>query len=127
MESKNGPLAPPESAETTDAILRFMESIGHRSEAEFYLALFRAESKESFANLVIGASVLRDGTDAVVLDLRFLCQSDRPLGEALEDEVIKSAALGELDRRLDAIARETGARSDPNDTRTPAGHGGNNL
>src|SRR5213592_1834384 len=72
MESKNGPLAPPESAETTDAILRFMESIGHRSEAEFYLALFRAESKESFANLVIGASVLRDGTDAVVLDLRFL-------------------------------------------------------
>jgi acetylglutamate kinase len=72
MESKNGPLAPPEGAETTDAILRFMESIGHRSEAEFYLALFRAESKESFANLVIGASVLRDGTDAVVLDLRFL-------------------------------------------------------
>jgi acetylglutamate kinase len=72
MESKNGTLAPPEGAETTDAILRFMESIGHRSEAEFYLALFRAESKESFANLVIGASVLRDGADAVVLDLRFL-------------------------------------------------------
>src|SRR4051812_2573017 len=81
MESKNGPLAPPEGAddpgksptgETTDAILRFMESIGHRSEAEFYLALFRAESKESFANLVIGASVLRDAAEAVVLDLRFL-------------------------------------------------------
>ncbi len=73
MESKNGPLAPPpEGAETTDAILRFMESIGHRSEAEFYLALFRAEKKESFANLVIGASVLRDAAEAVVLDLRFL-------------------------------------------------------
>ena len=72
MESKNGSLAPTDGAETTDAILRFMESIGHRSEAEFYLALFRAESKESFANLVIGASVLRDAAEAVVLDLRFL-------------------------------------------------------
>ncbi|HMI85049.1 MAG TPA: hypothetical protein VK550_13200 [Polyangiaceae bacterium] len=65
--------APPfEGAETSDAILRFMESIGHRSEAEFYLALFRAEKKESFANLVIEASVLRDAAEAVVLDLRFL-------------------------------------------------------
>jgi bifunctional N-acetylglutamate synthase/kinase len=64
--------APPDAAETSDAVLRFLESIGRRSEAEFYLALFRAASKESFANLVIGASVLRDGADAVVLDLRFL-------------------------------------------------------
>jgi hypothetical protein len=71
MDPKNG-LSLPEGAETTDAILRFMESIGHRDEAEFYLALFRAESKESFANLVIGASVLRDAAEAVVLDLRFL-------------------------------------------------------
>ena len=63
---------PLEGAETSDAILRFMESIGHRSEAEFYLALFRAEKKESFANLVIEASVLRDAAEAVVLDLRFL-------------------------------------------------------
>lgn len=63
---------PVDGAETTDAILRFMESIGHRSEAEFYLALFRAEKKESFANLVIEASVLRDAAEAVVLDLRFL-------------------------------------------------------
>jgi acetylglutamate kinase len=64
--------APFEGVETSDAILRFMESIGHRSEAEFYLALFRAEKKESFANLVIEASVLRDAAEAVVLDLRFL-------------------------------------------------------
>jgi ribosomal protein S18 acetylase RimI-like enzyme len=63
---------PFDGAETPDAILRFMESIGHRSEAEFYLALFRAEKKESFANLVIEASVLRDASEAVVLDLRFL-------------------------------------------------------
>ena len=63
---------PSEGAETSDAILRFLESVGHRSEAEFYLALFRAEKKESFANLAIGASVLRDAAEAVVLDLRFL-------------------------------------------------------
>jgi len=63
---------PFDSAETSDAILRFLESVGHRSEAEFYLALFRAEKKESFANLAIGAGVLRDAAEAVVLDLRFL-------------------------------------------------------
>jgi acetylglutamate kinase len=72
MEAKTGPLAPPEGAETSEVILRFLESIGRRSEAEFYLQLFRAESKESFANLVIGAGVIRDAVDAVVLDLRFL-------------------------------------------------------
>jgi acetylglutamate kinase len=72
MDPRDVPPLPRDGAETSDAILRFMESIGHRSEAEFYLALFRAEQKESFANLVISASVLRDAAEAVVLDLRFL-------------------------------------------------------
>ncbi|HKQ70911.1 MAG TPA: hypothetical protein VJT73_16305 [Polyangiaceae bacterium] len=72
MDPKIFPASPVEGAETSDAVLRFLESIGRRSEAEFYLALFRAERKESFANLVIGASVLRDAVEAVVLDLRFL-------------------------------------------------------
>jgi len=72
MDAKPGPPPTSEGAETSDAVLRFLESIGRRSEAEFYLALFRAESKESFANLVIGASVLRDAAEAVVLDLKFL-------------------------------------------------------
>src|SRR4029079_10994340 len=72
MDLKSGPVPPTDGAETSDAVLRYLESIGRRSEAEFYLALFRAASKESFANLVISASVLRDGADAVVLDLRFL-------------------------------------------------------
>jgi acetylglutamate kinase len=69
MDQKN---APPDGADTSEAVLRFLQSVGRRSEAEFYLALFRAASKESFANLVISASVLRDGVDAVVLDLGFL-------------------------------------------------------
>ncbi|HEY3593010.1 MAG TPA: hypothetical protein VGL13_04030, partial [Polyangiaceae bacterium] len=58
--------------EASETIFRFLESVGRRSEAEFYLALFRAEKKESFANLVIGASVLKDVSEAVVLDLRLL-------------------------------------------------------
>jgi acetylglutamate kinase len=56
----------------SDAVLRFLEGVGRRSEAEFYLALFRAESKESFATLVIESAVLRQAFEAVVLDLRFL-------------------------------------------------------
>ena len=56
----------------SDAILRFLDGVGRRSEAEFYLALFRAESKESFATLVIEAAVLRNAFEAVQLDLRFL-------------------------------------------------------
>lgn len=56
----------------SDAILRFLDSVGRRSEAEFYLNLFRAESKESFATLVVEPAVLRHALDAVFLNLRFL-------------------------------------------------------
>jgi acetylglutamate kinase len=56
----------------SDVILRFLEGVGRRSEAEFYLGLFRAESKESFATLVVEAAILRHAFEAVVLDLRFL-------------------------------------------------------
>ncbi len=55
-----------------DVVLRFLESVGRRSEAEFYLALFRAEAKERFATISVEASVARHALDAVVLDLRFL-------------------------------------------------------
>jgi hypothetical protein len=58
--------------DTPDAILRFLESIGKRSETDFYLNLFRAEEKESFANLVTTPAVLRGAFEAVVLDLMFL-------------------------------------------------------
>jgi acetylglutamate kinase len=55
-----------------DVVLRFLESVGRRSEAEFYLNLFRAEPKEQFAALAVDANVARDAAEAVVLDLRFL-------------------------------------------------------
>src|SRR5438874_11373138 len=55
-----------------DVVLRFLESVGRRSESEFYLALFRAEPKERFAAISVDANVARHATEAVVLDLRFL-------------------------------------------------------
>jgi GNAT superfamily N-acetyltransferase len=55
-----------------DVVHRFLESVGRRSEAEFYLALFRAETKESFATIAVDASLVRHAAEAVVLDLRFL-------------------------------------------------------
>jgi hypothetical protein len=58
--------------DTPDAILRFLESVGKRSETDFYLNLFRAEEKEAFANLVASPAVLRGAFEAVVLDLMFL-------------------------------------------------------
>lgn len=55
-----------------DAVLRFLESVGRRSEAEFYLGLFRREPKEQFAAISVDANVARHATEAVVLHLRFL-------------------------------------------------------
>lgn len=55
-----------------DIVLRFLESVGRRSEAEFYLGLFRAEPKERFAAISVDANVARHATEAVVLHLRFL-------------------------------------------------------
>src|SRR5262245_25828199 len=58
--------------EPAEVVLRFLESVGRRSEAEFYLGLFRAEPKEQFAAISVDANVARHATEAVVLDLRFL-------------------------------------------------------
>jgi acetylglutamate kinase len=60
--------------EAADVVLRFLESVGRRSEAEFYLSLFRREPKERFAVIVVDANVARHATEAVVLHLRFLAQ-----------------------------------------------------
>jgi acetylglutamate kinase len=55
-----------------EVVLRFLESVGRRSEAEFYLSLFRAQPKERFAAISVDANVVRQASEAVVLDLRFL-------------------------------------------------------
>jgi acetylglutamate kinase len=58
--------------EPADVVLRFLESVGRRSEYEFYLSLFRSEPKEQFAAITVDANVARYAMDAVVLHLRFL-------------------------------------------------------
>jgi acetylglutamate kinase len=56
-----------------DVVVRFLESVGRRSEAELYLRLFRAENPESFAILVVDEEVMRpDDVDAFAVDLRCL-------------------------------------------------------
>ena len=44
---------------TAEAVLTFLESVGRRSEAEFYLRLFRKIPKESFAIVAAEAPVVR--------------------------------------------------------------------
>ncbi len=57
--------------EPAEVVLRFLDSVGRRADAEFYLSLFRA-AKERFACICVDGPVLTAALDAVVLDLRFL-------------------------------------------------------
>jgi acetylglutamate kinase len=59
-----------------DVVLRFLESVGRRDEAEFYLRLFRQQSRERFACISVDANVARHASEAVVLDLKFLAALD---------------------------------------------------
>lgn len=55
-----------------EIVLTFLESVGLRSEGEFYVRLFRELPKESFALVLLSASVAEHGLGAVVEQLRFL-------------------------------------------------------
>ncbi|WP_394842784.1 hypothetical protein LZC95_37650 [Pendulispora brunnea] len=79
-----------------DTISRFLWSIGKRAEADFYLALFRAETKERFATIAVDGPVLTHALDALVVDLRFLSELGLVpiivLGLLDADDVIKHAS-----------------------------------
>lgn len=53
-------------------MLTFLESVGRRSEAEFYLRLFLKLPAESFGIIAPGATVIRSGLGALVEQLKFL-------------------------------------------------------
>lgn len=55
-------------------VLRFASSTSSRKDAEFYLSLFRAERRESFAIIAVAEAVMRDAADALTADLRFLAR-----------------------------------------------------
>jgi hypothetical protein len=67
---------PAVQANPADVVLTFLESVGRRAEAELYLRLFRQLPKESFALIAPGAQVLREGTGALVEQIRFLADLD---------------------------------------------------
>ena len=53
-------------------MLTFLESVGRRSEAEFYLRMFHGLPKESFAIIVPGGPAVRTALGSIVEQLRFL-------------------------------------------------------
>jgi acetylglutamate kinase len=55
-------------------VLRFLASIGRPAEAHYYLSLFRSEFPERFAIIHVADAVMRQASDALVVDLRFLAE-----------------------------------------------------
>lgn len=55
-----------------DLVLRFMNSLGHKHDAEVYLKLFTSKNPESFAIIVIEDDVLKDDMDAIIFEIRYL-------------------------------------------------------
>jgi acetylglutamate kinase len=62
----------PSPSGAADAVLQFLASVGPSADAEFYLRLFRARARESFAALVVEAAAIEHDVDGVAVDLRFL-------------------------------------------------------
>jgi len=56
----------------TEVVRRFLESVGQKADVDFYLGLFRAQKRESFAILVVDAKVVRAALDSLHFDLRIL-------------------------------------------------------
>lgn len=55
-----------------DLVLRFLNSVGHQRDAEFYLDLFTSAKPESFSIIVLDEEVIRDEIDAVLFEIRYL-------------------------------------------------------
>ncbi len=64
--------APAPVSAAAEAVLTFLESVGRRSEAEFYLRLFLKLPPESFGIIAPGATVVRYALGALVEQLKFL-------------------------------------------------------
>ena len=60
--------------EPSALVLRFLESIGHPKEAQYYVSLFQATTPESFALISVSESVMRETSEALTMDLRTLSQ-----------------------------------------------------
>jgi hypothetical protein len=64
------------SPKLSEGLLRFLGSLGQRSEAELYLRIFQSLSRTEFALLVPDSEVLRDRAGTLAEQLRFLRELD---------------------------------------------------
>jgi len=90
---------PPQLSAAAETVLTFLESVGRRSEAEFYLGLFRKLPKESFAIVVVGEAALSSLQGSVVEQLRFLADLD--LRVAI---VLGTWSLGDTEEAAETMA-----------------------
>lgn len=67
---------PPDASAETRLVLTFLESVGKRQDAEFYLKLFREVPKASFALVAIDSEILSDAMGLLVDSLQFLSKLD---------------------------------------------------
>jgi hypothetical protein len=85
----------------SEALPKFLRSIGRGTDAQFYLELFRAEAKERFAAIALEDAIVGEAPDAVVLDLRFLSVLGlTPVVVLGLDGPLAPAAVAELKARL---------------------------
>ncbi len=99
---------PQEFPPAAETLLTFLDSVGHRAEADLYLQLFRTLPRESFALTAAESSVLRLAVGALVEQLGFLAQLGlrTPLFVGLFDPSQASDGAARLSRRLRASGIE---------------------
>lgn len=105
-------VAPAPSSAAAEAVLTFLESVGRRSEAEFYLRMFHGLPKESFAVIVPGGPVVRSALGSIVEQLRFLAD----LG------LYATVVLGLFDPESAATSSERLVKRLPTSSMSPSPH-----
>ncbi|HEY5959541.1 MAG TPA: hypothetical protein VIV60_23455 [Polyangiaceae bacterium] len=95
-------LPPPTLPATAEAVLKFLESVGRRSEAELYWRLFRELPRESFAVIAPESSLVRQSGASIAEQLRFLADLGlfAPVVMGLLEPAQATVAADRLLRRL---------------------------
>jgi acetylglutamate kinase len=95
-------LPPPTLPATAEAVLKFLESVGKRSEAELYWRVFRELPRESFAIVAPESSLVRQSGASIAEQLRFLADLGlfAPVVMGLLEPAQANVAADRLLRRL---------------------------
>lgn len=104
MDRGGPPRYAPPAVRHTEAIIRFLDSLGRASDGQFYLGLFHSLPRESFAVLCVDRDVVRESLDALTLDLRYLSQLE--LYPTVVFGLLDGGESGrDADAALEALAR----------------------